>query len=98
MSLHQKIEERKNSINTQKRHLSFDFESAKKRLTAPSTLGLTAVGGLAVGFLFLPKKFVILKSLFKAYSMAATLTAFIEAIPHKKGEEPHPTPHTFHEK
>lgn len=81
--IHQKIEERKRSISSKKRHLSQEYEAAKRRLTSGTGLSLAALGGVAVGFLLLPKKFRILKSVAKAYYMATTLKGVLDLIPHK---------------
>lgn len=80
--LHQKIESRKKAIHQKKQHLSDDVEAAKRRLTSSKGLSLTTLGGMAIGFLLLPKKFKIIKSVLKAYTMAATLRGIFDLIPH----------------
>jgi hypothetical protein len=80
--LHQKISQRKQAIDQKKQHLSHDYEVAKKRLTSATGLSLTTLGGIVIGFLLIPKKYRLLKSFFKAYSMATTLRGVLEFVPH----------------
>jgi hypothetical protein len=87
--LHQKIEQRKHAIDEKKQHLSHDYQVAKRRLTSATGLSLTTLGGIAIGFLLFPRKYRLLKSFFKAYSMAATLKGFLEFVPHQERRRTH---------
>lgn len=79
-TIHHKIEERKQTIHSRKQHLDADIERLKKRLTTPSKMSITALGGLLLGFLLLPKKFRFIRKAIKAYTMVAAAKQFLEGV------------------
>lgn len=79
--LHRKIANRKQSIEEKKRHIKQDYQALKNTLSSTKGLSIATVGGIVLGFLMLPKKFKLIKSVLKAYTMAATLKGFLDLIP-----------------
>lgn len=92
-NLHQKIADQDDRINQKKQQLENDYMATKQQMSSPRGLSLATIGGLVIGFMLLPKKFRIIKSVLKAYSMAATIKGFMDIIPQnkeiKRKNEPH---------
>jgi hypothetical protein len=80
--LQKEIEASKASIEQKKQQLELNYAIAKMKLTSTSNLALAAVAGLGIGFLLLPKrKYKLIKSVLKAYSVATTLKGFLDLVP-----------------
>lgn len=70
--LEKKIQHQKNVIYFKKRHLERDIKAAKQRLASPANLGITALGGFILGYLFLPKKLKTIRTVLKVLTLATT--------------------------
>jgi hypothetical protein len=80
--LHYQIEERKRELEAKKKHLAKNYELAKKQLTPSKGISLLTLGGVAIGFLLLPKKLKLLRKLFQLYTLSMTLKQVADLIPH----------------
>ena len=80
--LHQKIEARKRAIMSKKHHIERDYKAVKRTLTSNKSLSLVTLGGFIIGFLLLPRKLKLARTLFKAYTVAATLNQIADLVPH----------------
>lgn len=81
--LHRKIEQQKQSISNKKDNIKDDVRNTKEKLGSPAGMSLSTLGGLALGFLLLPKKYRVLKFLFKAYTVATTARQLLDFLPHQ---------------
>jgi hypothetical protein len=82
-----KINACKEQIAAKKAHLAQNYQWVKQRFM-PSRISLSTLGWLTIGFLFLPKKFKILKGIFKTYTFAATIKQMVDTIPHPPSASP----------
>jgi hypothetical protein len=79
--LNRQIEAQKGKISAKKQHLKQDYTMTRERVTSPKGLSLITVGGFMIGFFLLPRKFKVLKSVLKAYTVATTVRELLNLIP-----------------
>lgn len=79
--LHRKIDTKKRAINDSKNAIRNDFETIKRKLGLKSGLSLPALGGIAIGFLLFPRKKMLLRMLFKTFTVVTTARQLLDLLP-----------------
>ncbi len=74
------IEQRKAAINDKKYLLKQNLKRSQRELVTPMTISLSTLCGLLIGFAILPKKFRLMKLLFKTFTVLTTVRQVMDLI------------------
>lgn len=76
-----KIEIQKRAINDKKYKLRQDLELLKRKFITPTSMSVTLLGGLLIGYALIPKKYKVSKLLIKALTVGTTLKQIMDFVP-----------------